>query len=333
MHNKAQVDTISAQGGALQGSGAVAMRLLQSGFDVNALRTNAVLRKDEWLQIDNALVEIGRQRLPLVSELVSRGLTYNIPNGLGTTILEWEQVSDMDPANVSMSGVTRGEGDTLEYSLLSMPLPIVHKDFSINIRKLEASRNNGQPLDTTQAELAMRLVAETTEAMVIAGHATRVGSSRIYGLSNVPNSNAVTMTGAWDTTTTGAQYVANILSAIAALYADNMYGPYTLLVNYTTWNRLMNDYDVAGSSFMTIAQRLLAIEGVSKILPSSNVAANNAYLVQMTRDVIDEVIGLQPTTVQWETQGGMMVHFKVMSIMVPRVRYTMSLQSGIAKIS
>lgn len=333
MPGQAQVDIISAQGGSLKGTGDVATRLLQSGFDINALRTNAVLRKDEWSQIDNALIEIGRQRLPLVSELVSRGLTYNIPNGLGTTILEWEDVSDMDPANVSMSGVTRGENDTIEYSLKSMPLPIVHKDFSINIRKLEASRSTGQPLDTTQAELAMRLVAEATEAMVIAGHATRVGASRIYGLSNVPNSSPVTMTALWDTTSTGAEYIANILTAMAALYADNMYGPYTLLVNYTTWNRLMNDYNVAGSSFMTIAQRILAVEGVDKILPSVNVAANNAYLVQMTRDVIDEVIGLQPTTVQWETQGGMMVHFKVMSIMVPRVRWTQSLQSGIAKIA
>ncbi len=161
--NGAQVDLIGVQDGQLRSTGDVATRLMQSGFNINALRTNAVLRKDEWSQLDTALIEVARKRLPLVTALVGAGLTFNIGNGLGTTILERDQVSDMEPADVSMSGVTRGEQDTLEYTLQSMPLPIIHKDFTINIRKLEASRTLGQPLDTAQAALAGRLVAESPE--------------------------------------------------------------------------------------------------------------------------------------------------------------------------
>jgi len=306
---------------------------MESGFDIGALRTNAVLRKDEWSQIDNALVEVARQRLPLVTALINAGLSFPISNGLGTTILEWEDVSDMEPAEVNMSGVSRAESDTLEFSLKSMPLPIIHKDFTINIRKLEASRTTGQPLDTAQVSLAGRLVAEATENMVIAGHATRVGASRIFGLSNVPNSSAITMTALWDTTSVAVDYVTDVLAAIAALQIDFMFGPYTLVVNFTTWNRMQNDYIATDITGKTIAQRVADIEGVSGIIVSSNVAANNAFLVQMTRDVIDEVIGLQPTTVEWETQGGMQKHFKVMSIMIPRVRWTQTLQSGVAVIS
>jgi uncharacterized linocin/CFP29 family protein len=328
-----QIDTISRQGGQLVGTGDVAATLMQNGFNVNSLRTNGVLRKDEWKQLDDALIEVARQRMPLVSLLVNSGLVYNIPNGLGTTILEWEDVSDMEPATVSMAGVTRGEQDTLEYSLKSMPLPIIHKDFTLNIRKLEASRRGGNPLDVAQASLAGRLVAEATEAMVIEGHATEVGTSVIYGIDTVSNSSAITMTDLWDTTTTAANYLVDILASIAALQGDFMYGPYTLIVNETTHLRMQNDYDVAGASHMTIADRLRLVAGVSTIIPSYNVPANHAYLVQMTRDVIDEVIGLQPTTVEWETQGGMQKHFKVMSIMIPRVRWTQSLQSGIAVIS
>jgi uncharacterized linocin/CFP29 family protein len=335
MSNGVQIDTISAQGGSLKGAGDVATRLMQSGFNVNALRTNDVLRKDEWVQMDNTLVEVMRQRTPLVQMLTSAGLTYSIPNGLGTTILEWEDVSDMEPADVSMAGVTRGEQDTLEYDLHSMPLPIIHKDFTLNIRKLQASRTTGMPLDMAQAELASRLVAEKVEDMVITGHATRVGNAQIYGLTNVPNAHAITMTGTtnWDTDSTGAQIVADVLSSIAALEGDHMYGPYTLLVNYAQWNRFQQDYDVSGNSLMTIAERVGRIAGISRIVPSSNVATGTAYVVQMTRDVIDEVIGMQPTMVQWETQGGMQMHFKVMAIMVPRIRWTQTLQSGVAKIS
>lgn len=329
----AQVDLISVQGGQLRSTGGVAAALMQNKFNIEALRTCDVLRKDEWSQLNTALVEVARKRLPLVTALVDAGLSFNISNGLGTTILEWEQVSDMEPADVSMSGVTRGEQDTLEFTLQSMPLPIIHKDFTINIRKLEASRTLGQPLDTAQAALAGRLVAEETEKMVILGHATRVGTAEIFGLDNVPNANAVTMTALWDTTSVAVDYVTDTLAAIAALQADFMYGPYALVINYTTWNRMQNDYIATDITGKTIAQRVADIEGLSGILVSTDVAANNAFMYQETRDVIDEVVGLQPTTVQWETQGGMQMHFKVMSIMIPRLRFTRTLQSGVAVIS
>jgi len=329
----AQVDIISNAGGGLSGSGDVAMRLLENGFNINALRTNAVLRKDEWLQFDTALIEVARDRLKLVAMLVGANLSFNISNGLGTTILEWEQVSDMEPANVSMAGVTRGDQDTLEFTLQSMPLPIIHTDFTLNIRKLEASRTLGQPLDTAQASLAGRLVAEQTESMVIAGHATRVGSAQIFGLTNAPNLNVVAMSGTtnWDTDATGAQILADVLTSIAALQNDNMYGPYALLVNYAQWNRLLEDFKT--NSDKTILQRLRELEDVNSIVASKQVPTGEAYFIQLTRDVIDEVIGLQPTTVQWESQGGMQLHFKIMSIMIPRVRSTVTGQSGVAKIS
>ncbi len=331
--NGAQLDLISVQGGSLHGTGDVAQRLMQSGFNINALRTCAVLRKDEWSQLDNAILEVAAKRLPLVTALVAAGLTFDIPNGLGTTILEWETQSEMEPADVSMSGVTHGEQDTLEFVLQSMPLPIIHKDFTINIRKLEASRTTGQSLDTAQAGVAARLVSEATEDMVVNGHATRVGGAQIYGLDTVPNSQAVTMTALWDTTSIAVDYVTDVLAAIAALQGDFMYGPYQLVVNYTTWNRMQNDYIATDITGDTIADRVRKIEGVSGIVPSHDVPANTAYIFQLTRDVIDEVIGLQPTTVQWETQGGMMMHFKVMSIMIPRLRWTQTLQSGVAVIS
>jgi len=326
--NPAVIETISAQGGSLVGSGSVAKLLLQNGFNIAGLRTNDVLRKDEWKQYDTALVEVAHQRTPLVQALVGAGLSVDIPNGLGTTILEWENVSDMDPADVSMSGVTRGEYDRLDYNLQSMPLPIVHKDFTINIRALEASRRTGQPLDTAQVAQAGRVVTEAIESMVVVGHATRVGASRIYGLTTEPNINTGSQTADWDlVATTGEQRVTDVLAMIAAAQADHMYGPYALLVNYTTWNQLLDDYKA--NSDKTTLERIQAIEGISTVIPSSDVPASASILVQLTKDVIDEVIGLQPTIVQWETQGGMMMHFKVMAIMIPRVRSTQTSQSGI----
>lgn len=327
------IDIISSTPqGNLIGSGPVAQRLLQANFNINALRTNDVLRKDEWVAMDNVLVEIARKQLVAVNELIARDLRFGIGNGLGTTILEWEDVSDMDPANVSMSGITEGERDTLDFTLNSMPLPIIHKDFNINIRKLEASRTTGQPLDQAQISMASTLVMEQIELMVFLGHATREGNARIFGLTTEPNRNTGSVTANWDTpATTGANKLTDILAMIDQMTTDNMYGPYGIFIPVTAHNNLQDDFKA--ESDKTEMSRLLEVAGIEFIKPSKDVPAGAVIMVQLTKDVIDEVIGLQPTIVQWESHGGMTVNFKVMAIMIPRVRSTQTNQSGVTHFS
>src|SRR5690606_23513867 len=125
-----------------------------------------------WVQFDNTVIEIARHRLIGVGDLIERGLTYNVPNAMGVTKIEWERSGDMGPAELSMAGVTEGRNDTMDFDLVSMPLPIIHKDFWINIRKLEASRNGGMPLDTTQAAVCSRKVSERIESMLFLGDTT-----------------------------------------------------------------------------------------------------------------------------------------------------------------
>lgn len=328
MPQPVNIDTIHLDGnGRVQGSGNVAQMLAANNFNVNALRTNDVLRKDEWVAMDNVLIEIGRKRLVAIQEMASRGLTYNISNGLGTTSLEWEQVSDMEPAEVSMSGITEGENDTLDFALQNIPLPIIHKDFNINIRKLEASRSTGQSLDLAQVEMASRLVAEATEEMFFKGHGTQVGASKIYGLLNAPHRNEGAASD-WDVSgTTGETKVNDLISMIMAAQNDHMYGPFGLWITNAAMNHLNLDYKSNGDK--TQYTRLLELEGIDFIRSSRDIPASNIVLQQLTRDVADVVVGLQPTIVQWESNGGMTQNFKVLSIMIPRVRSTVTEQSGI----
>jgi len=53
-------------------------------------------------------------------------------------------------------------------------------------------------------------------------------------------------------------------------------------------------------------------------------------MVQMTSDVIRMVVGMEITTVQWETNGGMLQNFKVMGIIVPQIRSDINSLCGIA---
>jgi len=315
-------------------SSSVMRRLLHSGFDVNSLRTLDVLSKDEWKIFDDVIIDVARQRLTGVQDLMAAGLSYDIPNGLGTTQVEWELGSDMDPAHVSMDGTTMGQRDRYTYTLKSLPLPIVHKEFAVNIRALEASRKRGLPLDTTQAQLCSKIVSEKLEDMVFNGHAITVAGTTIEGYLNATNRNTGSIVDWALVGTTGEVIIASVLAMITAAMADKMYGPYVLYVPIDYYIKLGNDFKT--NSDKTILQRILEIPGISAVKFSQNLpggGTGKVVLVQMTRDVVDIVNGLPVTTVQWEENGGFTQMFKVMAIMVPRVKYTAALQSGITVFS
>ena len=306
--------------------GSVAQRLLQMGFNCNSLRQNDVLRKEEWQVFDDRLVEIARQRLNLVGDLMDRGLTFPLSNAMGTTVLQWEDVSDMDPAEISMDGISRTRDDRVLFGLNNIPIFITHKDFSINLRSLEASRTLGQPLDTTQLEVATRKVSESLETTLLNGAGINVAGNTAPGYTTFPERNTFELAASW-LTATGEQMLGDVLGMITVAHADNMFGPYMLYVPTDYWVQLQDDFKA--NSDRSIIERLKAVGTIDDIKVADFLASDNVLLVQMTRDVIDEVDGQQPTMVQWEEQGGFKVNFKVLAIMVPRIKADQEGRCGI----
>lgn len=308
-------------------SGDVARILMENDFNVNALRTQDYLGKDAWTHFDNTVLDIARATLVGVGDLISRGLVYNLPGAMGVTRLEWERTGDMGPAELNMAGVTEGRNDTTEGDLVSMPIPIVHKDFWINIRKLSASRNHGTPLDTTQVAICTRKVSERIESMLFLGDTSLGANNAILGYATAPNRVTGSTTASW-ATATGAQILADVIAMIAAANAKEMWGPFVFYVNYASMSNLGNDFKA--ESDKTILQRIKEVPGVADIKQSSYVPnGDTVFAVQMTSDVVDIVDGIQPTVVQWPSLGGMRQNFKVLAIMVPRVKSTYIQQSGI----
>lgn len=327
--NAASVDGIFKN----RGFGSVASRLINNGMSVNALRTNATLLKDEWKELDQAVVDISRTRLRGVNDLVSRGLTYNIGNGLGTTVLETQNQSDLEAAELNMDGSTKGTNDRLEFDIGYLPLPIIHKDFQLSIRTLEASRKQGQPLDTTQASVAARKVAELTEQILFQGASTYTfGGGTIYGYQDHPNRNTVSLAAQWDASgTTGANILADVIAMKQASIDDRHYGPWVLYVP-TGYETTLDD-DFKAESDLTIRQRILQVDGIEAVRVSDYLTAHNVVLVEMNAETVRMVIGLQPTTIEWESMGGMVFMFKVMNIMVPQIRADQDGRSGLIHLS
>ncbi len=79
----------------------------------------------------------------------------------------------------------------------------------------------------------------------------------------------------------------------------------------------------------TLRERLKRIEGIVDVKPADFLTGTNLILVQQTADVARMVVGMDITTVQWESHGGMQLNFKVMAIMVPQLRSDFTGQTGI----
>ncbi len=331
--NKTGFEGFNMSNGALQAHGSIASKLLANGMNTSALRTNLTLRKEEVIELATRLIETANQRLNGVADLINRGLVLNVENGLGTTVDQWDTVDETRDAEVNMDGIARAQSDTVDYVLNSVPLPIVHRDFYINLRQLESSRRLGQSLDVTNAEIAARKVSERLETILFQGEsAYAFGGGTIRGYTDHPNRNTVSLPANWDASgTTGENILTDVITMINAAQTDRMFGPYVLYVPTAYWITLLEDFK-ANSDKSTL-QRLREIPNIEEIKVADFLQANNVLLIQMTRDVVDMVVGMQPTNLEWETQGGMLLNFKVMAIMIPRIKADSEGRSGIIHMS
>lgn len=298
--------------------------LMMNGMHHPVHNATLGLRKDEWLFMDQVIIDVARQRLRAWSDLAAAN-SYGGFNAMAKMVLEHEAVGDSGSAVVDMDGLAEGRDDTPENKLYGTPLPITHSDFWLSSRRLAISREAGTPLDMTKAERAGRRVAETIEKTTI-GTITgmKYGTesayerdSRVYGYTNFPD--RVTKTGLTaPTNSNGTTIVGEILEMIELLYGQNHYGPYMLYVS-TGYDQFL-DNDLKANSDKTVRQRIREIDQIRDVRRLDYLTGNVMILVQMTSDVARAIDGMGITTIQWDTDGGMRTNFKVMAIQVPQLR-------------
>lgn len=310
-----------------------------TNYVTQRINSNATLRRDEWKALDESLLEVSRQRLGGVQDLIDSGLTYNLGNAMGTTVLEYHDISDAMEADLTMDGITRGKNDRPDFNYHYLPIPIIHVDYEINARELAASRNLGNPLDTIDAQTAARKVAEKLEQMLFTntsysfGEKGSNGRNTIYSYINHPDRNLVTLATHWDDSPiTGALIIADVLAMKQASISDYHYGPWRLYIptNYETV--LDGDYD-STTPGTTIRERIMKIAGITSIRVVDTLPADNVLLVQMTSDVVRLVRGMGIQNVEWKSEGNMVTNYKVMTIQVPQIRSDYNKRSGIVHLA
>lgn len=303
-------------------------RFFKSGFNVNALRTNTLLMKDDWTYLDDRVVEVSSTILNGIADLESMGLSFS-NGGLGTMISQYHQASAMRAATVTMDPRVDAERDRINFPLVSVPVPIIMTPFELNIRELMAARQHGHQLDVTHIDDATRSVSEGMETLLFNGSALVIQGTAIYGYTTHTSRNTGTGS-SWGTST---NIYPNVLTMLAGLKGDGYAsGPYRLYLHPTQFQQALALNANTSTTIMSTIQSLPGF-GPGSVKEVGTLTAGQAVLVNMTRNVVDLSVGQNTTVVEWAEKGGMASEFIVMACMVPRVKSTADGKSGVYHMS
>lgn len=304
----------------------------QPVYGERPINTNATLRKDEWIDLENIILESARERLVIVDDMRAAGLTYNV-GGLGSIISEWETASEMTDAEITMDGESKADKDNQEFGLDGVPIPVIQKPFSIGERMLMASRTRGAALDVTTGVEAARAVARVSESLVFNGWAHNVKSAanryQIYGLTNFPSRETFTISDWSDDTNVSPQDIhQEILEMVQQMETNaRHFGPFNLYIPAAYAFRFRQDYKA--ESDKTLMERVTDEDVINRVRVSDVLATGNVSMIQMERSVFDLAVGSDMTTVQWESGSGWTNHFQVFAAWAPRLKQSFDGYCGI----
>ncbi len=184
-------------------------------------RDEAPLSAEEWSKLDEAVVNaarkllVGRRFIPLTGPLGVGVQTVPVPTiGSAEACLHDEEGCACETGQCEVIQVTG-------HRFLSLPL--IHQDFRLSWRDIEASRRMGWPLELGPAVAASAACARAEDKLIFHGHPEH----GYEGLLNATGRHTVPL-GNWDEP---GQAFANIVAATEALVADGFYGPFAVVLS------------------------------------------------------------------------------------------------------
>jgi len=304
--------------------------MTERGFVVNSL-----LSRDEWVDLDRAVIGAALPMLRAINDLRAKGLVHPL-GSLGSMISRWNTLSEVTAANVNMTGQGGGSRDLPETIEKNVPVPVIFKEFMINKRELLASRMMGDGLDVTAAAAVTRVVAEGANSLLINGSTIKLNGQALYGYRTHPDRNTATATalggGSWATI---ANIVPTVAGAINGLNADNHYGPFMYYASTTQYNYATLTY-FADASGETPYDRIIKMPQIAGFVMDPTLPDGEQLVIDMTKDVVDwaeprDFAGIQ--VLEWASGDGLASTFKIMQVGAPRVKSHQDGKSGVMHVT
>jgi len=302
-----------------------------------ALQTNATtLERDEYEDMVDRMISVYQERLNGIRDLRDAGLTRGV--SLSSVVTTWQKRTDFTEADISMDGESSSDEDRVTYDVQQTHVPIIHKDFRIAQRELEASRNMGDDLRTGDIAEAARSVTEMAEAMLFQGwdqavNTARGDTTKVYGYTSFPDRVTGSASGDWGTASNIRPTILDMIDNLD----DNERTPgdsgYWLYLSKNQWQELRRAVDPDGDGNLNLRSRLeenFEDEiGAIRRTPEFALPDGELVMVDPSPDVVELAEAEDMQTVEWQSGSGMTNHYKTMLAFAPEFKSDSSGQSGI----
>jgi uncharacterized linocin/CFP29 family protein len=236
---------------------------------------------EEALYIDDRVVEA------VIAAAVARKIfpVFTLPNAGIMTVRGYKR-GIMSAATISLYG-QGGAKDRIEKTPFDIQVPVIEKEFDINWREIAASRGNGIPIDTQEAEEAALRVAADEDKLLLTGEYSGFRAMGVEGLATATGRNTKASAGAWP-----ANSLTDLSAAIGELEADTHTGPYACILRSAWAAKLRALVSNTATKWIDVVRDLFAAGMyVSDSLFTSAAATTIALVLEPSQQNFELVIG------------------------------------------
>lgn len=260
------------------------------------------VRHEDFLVIQDKIVEVRRRSLNGIADLMAAGLTF--PVSIEEQLVGFENVNEFQEAEQEMNPNTYQNNDTV-FTDSFVPNPITHQSFSVPWRQtgFDYKRSLGM-------SESVRQVSERLENTLFNGNAaisvTFGGQANpIFGYTTHPDRGTDTIADWTLNTAIGlAAIVPDVVEQTGLMFSGQggiANDSIILYVANDIWTNLANDYkvestDTSGSG-MTVLERILKIPAIRDVKAAEKLASKSAVMVEMTERTIQLAVATDIITV------------------------------------
>ncbi|MDU2063394.1 MAG: family 1 encapsulin nanocompartment shell protein [Sporomusaceae bacterium] len=195
-------------------------------------RESAPFTKEDWANLDNAVIVAARQ------QLVGRKMIDVLgPLGSGIYTLPYSVFGNAGAAEVNLTGDKEGDVVAAENRKMAQ-FPLIYKDFKIQWRDVETDRKLGLPLDVSAAAVAAEVLSVQEDELVFRGNEE-------LGQEGLLNAKGRLIAKAADWNVNGGA-LDSIVAAVSKLTSAGYYGPYALAVSPVLFGRMIRVHSASG---------------------------------------------------------------------------------------
>ena len=261
------------------------------------MRDDAPLAEGEWERLDDVVVSVARGLL-----VGRRFIELAGPFGVGTEVVRLDTIEGGEACTHEEGSCTCEAGDCEVARVTSrrfVPLPLIHKDFLISWRDIEAARQLGRAMGLGPAAAAASAVARAEDDLVFGALVSAEGALA------VPLS---------DWAASGSA-LGDVSAASTVLAGDGFVGPYTLVVSPDLFAMLQRPFKASGR----LEYKLVGTIADGGILRTPALGANRALMVARGAHYIDLAVGQDIVTAYLGPEG-MDHRFRVLESVALRVK-------------